>query len=224
MNLGATSGDWQRGVPVNDPGWQYDPISDSDGSGQCYLTQNQMGNTDVDDGAVRLTSPTLDVSAPGAVISYDYYLYLTNTNGADRMLVEINENNGVGAWVEVARHTTGGGLAWRSHEISESDLLAAGVTPTATMRLRFTTNDANPQSINESGLDAFAISVLLCCPFPADGDMDGNGLTDGIDIQGFTEAMLAGGSEAEVCHGDFNGDGLLDTADIPGMVDALLAG
>jgi len=30
-NLGALSGDWQRGVPVNDPGWQYDPESDGDG-------------------------------------------------------------------------------------------------------------------------------------------------------------------------------------------------
>ncbi|MFH1419294.1 MAG: reprolysin-like metallopeptidase, partial [Planctomycetota bacterium] len=34
-NLGASSGDWQRGVPVNDPDWDYDPASDSDGSGQC---------------------------------------------------------------------------------------------------------------------------------------------------------------------------------------------
>ncbi|MCH7960817.1 MAG: carboxypeptidase regulatory-like domain-containing protein [Planctomycetes bacterium] len=57
VNLGATTGDWERGVPVNDPNWAYDPISDSDGSGSCLLTQNQLGNTDVDDGAVRITSP-----------------------------------------------------------------------------------------------------------------------------------------------------------------------
>ncbi|MCP4581857.1 MAG: hypothetical protein GY839_09565, partial [candidate division Zixibacteria bacterium] len=31
-NLGATSGDWQRGIPVNDSGWDYDPYSDGDGS------------------------------------------------------------------------------------------------------------------------------------------------------------------------------------------------
>ncbi|MHC4091004.1 MAG: M28 family metallopeptidase, partial [Planctomycetota bacterium] len=85
-NLGATSGDWQRGVPVDDPGWAYDPTSDSDGSGQCYLTQNQIGNTDVDDGAVRLNSPVLDLSQ-GGIIGYDYYLYLSNTDGGvDRQL------------------------------------------------------------------------------------------------------------------------------------------
>ena len=39
--LGASSGFWQRGVPVNDGGWAYDPAGDGDGSGQAYLTQNQ---------------------------------------------------------------------------------------------------------------------------------------------------------------------------------------
>ena len=42
---------------MNDGGWSYDPASDGDGSGSAYLTQNQSGNTDVDGGAVRLTSP-----------------------------------------------------------------------------------------------------------------------------------------------------------------------
>ncbi|MCH8151005.1 MAG: hypothetical protein IH830_01365, partial [Planctomycetes bacterium] len=86
-----SSGFWQRGVPVNDPGWDYDPASDSDGSGQCYLTQNQAGNTDVDAGNVLLTSPSMDMSGGNITISYDYYLRLTNTDGGvDRMLVEIN--------------------------------------------------------------------------------------------------------------------------------------
>src|SRR5262249_22774483 len=64
-NLGATSGNWERGVPVNDPSWDYDPVSDYDGSGRCYLTQNAPGNTDVDGGATQLTSPLLDLSAGG---------------------------------------------------------------------------------------------------------------------------------------------------------------
>jgi hypothetical protein len=163
--LGATSGDWQRGVPVNDPDWDYDPASDSDGSGQCWLTQNEMGNTDVDDGAVRLTSATIDMSIGGITISYDYFLRLTSTaGGVDLLLVEIDGNNGAGPWIEIARHDTDGGLSWRSHEITQEDLDTAGVTLTSTMRIRFTTNDADPQSINESGLDAFSVFRIECVP------------------------------------------------------------
>jgi hypothetical protein len=161
-NLGASSGDWQRGVPVNDPGWDYDPASDSDGSGQCYLTQNETGNTDVDNGAVRLTSPTMNMSGGDITVSYDYYLYLTNSDGTDRLLVEINSNGGAGAWTEIARHDTDGGLNWRSHTIDQDDLDAAGVTLTANMKMRFTANDGDAQSIVEAGLDAFQVTGFSC--------------------------------------------------------------
>ncbi len=171
--LGASSGYWQRGVPVDDPGWDYDPAADADGSGQCFLTLNQIGNTDVDDGAVRLTSPKFDMSLGGGVVSYYYYLYLTNTSGAvDMLLVEMNNNDGTGAWVEVARHDSDGGLDWRYHQIHEADMIAAGVTPTSRMRLRFTANDADPQSIVEAGIDGFTVSVLDCEDV-ADTDTDG---------------------------------------------------
>ena len=41
--------------------------------------------------------------------------------------------------------------------ISQADLDAAGVTLSSTMRIRFTANDDNPQSIVEAGIDAFRI-------------------------------------------------------------------
>ena len=66
-------------MPVNDPNWAHDPIADSDGSGQCLLTENALGNTDVDNGATRVTSPVIDMSAGGLVLTYDYYLNLTGT-------------------------------------------------------------------------------------------------------------------------------------------------
>ncbi|UCG33905.1 MAG: M6 family metalloprotease domain-containing protein, partial [Phycisphaerales bacterium] len=178
-NLGATSGDWQRGVPVNDPSWAYDPASDSDGSGQCYLTQNEIGNTDVDGGAVRLTSPTIDMSGTGVLISYDYFNRLTDTSGGvDRLLTEINNNDGVGTWTTIAVHDTDGGLSWRNHRITESELLAAGVTLTTTMKLRFTANDADPQSIVESGLDAFVVAM------ESGGCQDNSDCDDGLWCNG----------------------------------------
>ncbi len=161
-NLGATSGDWQRGVPVNDAGWAYDPASDADGSGQCWLTQNQAGNTDVDGGAVELLSPAYDLTSPTATIEYDYYLRLTNSNGADRLLVEISANGTGGPWFELARHDQDRGSVWTHVTLSAADIAASGVTPSANMRLRFTANDADPQSIVEAGLDGLRLSQRSC--------------------------------------------------------------
>jgi len=225
VNLGATTGDWQRGVPVNDPGWANDPASDSDGSGQCYLTQNVVGNTDVDNGQVQLTSPAIDMSAGNITISYDYFLKLTNTDGIDRLLVQISSNGDAGPWTEIARHDTDGGLSWRSHTITQTDLDAAGVTLTANMKLRFNTNDEGTQSINESGLDAFQVSSFACdaAPCPgADGDLNLDGLTDGGDLQRFVSGIISGATPDEVCHGDFDGLNGLDIGDIAGMVTAVL--
>jgi hypothetical protein len=151
-----------RGVPVDDDSWDYDPASDADGSGQCFLTQNAYGNTDVDDGAVRLISPVFDMSLPGT-ISYDYYLFLTNTEGGvDRLLVEANSEGGAGIWKTIAVHDEHGGLQWHHNQISDVDLAAAGVNPSANMRIRFTANDADPQSIVEAGIDAFKVTQIQC--------------------------------------------------------------
>jgi choice-of-anchor B domain-containing protein len=220
-NLGASGGGWQRGVPVNDPNWAYDPISDSDGSGRCYLTENQLGNTDVDNGTVDLISPFFDLSG-GETIAYDYYLFLSDaTGGVDRILVDITGGTGESARTEIARHDTSGGLSWRHHEITEADLVAAGVVPNSGMKLRFSVNDADPQSIVEAGLDAFLISKLVCCA-GADGDMNGDSVTDGRDIRLFVDALVGTPSQLSICHGDFNDDGDLHTDDIPGLVTALL--
>jgi len=160
--VGATSGYWERGVPVDDDGWEYDPASDADGSGMCYLTQNQYGNTDVDNGAVRLISPIFDMSLPGT-ISYNYYLFLTNTEGGvDKLLVEINNSGGAGLWTTIAVHDEHNGLDWNHNEITELDLAAAGVALSDNMQIRFTANDADPQSIVEAGVDAFKVTQIQC--------------------------------------------------------------
>ncbi len=221
VNL-ANAGEWQRGVPVNDPGGQYDPASDSDGSGSCYLTQNVIGNSDVDNGSVILYSPVLDLSSGGAKIAYDYYLYLTNSDGADRLLVEIDGNGGAGPWVEIARHDTNGGTAWRHHEIATAYLAAEGVALTATMQLRFTANDSGQQSIVEAGLDAVAIVRLGCSAAPcghALGDMNGDGTIDGSDVAGFVEGVIGGG---DPCADLAAPAGVLDEADTAAFVAALL--
>jgi hypothetical protein len=224
---GVSSGFWQRGVPVNDPGWDYDPASDSDGSGSCYLTQNQNGNTDVDGGTVFLESPTIDMSAAGDyTISYDYFLNLTN-DSTDLMRVEIRDNIGGGGYVTIATHTSNQGLSWTSTSVGQAALDSAGVTLSSSMQLRYSTNDADPQSINESGLDAFAVTALIC--EPGCTDTDGDGVCDPNDIcPGFDDTVDTDGDGVpdgcDACPvdnpDDSDGDGVCDSADIcPGFDD-----
>ncbi|MCB9906504.1 MAG: hypothetical protein H6830_02210 [Planctomycetes bacterium] len=160
-NLGATSGAWQRGIPVNDPSWAYDPVSDADGSGQCYLTENALGNTDVDGGTVRLTSPAFALGA-GSSVAFDYYLYLSVPSSTDHLLVEMSHNGLAGPWVLVADVNTSGGNNWRSLEIPPSVWAPLGIVPSTDARVRFTVNDADTQSIVEAGIDGFQVGEVSC--------------------------------------------------------------
>jgi hypothetical protein len=226
QNLGASNGLWERGIPVNDPGWDWDPESDADGSGQCYLTQNQMGNTDVDGGAVRLISPIIDMSQ-GGIISYYYYLFLTNAaGGVDMLLVEINSDGGLGTWTEIARHDTDGGLYWRHHEITETDLAAAGVSLTSTMVVRFTANDADPQSIVEAGIDGFHLTLFECNfePFLC-GDADDSGGVDIDDVVYLINYIFGGGPPPEPLEvGDVDCSGEVDIDDIVYLIQYIFGG
>jgi choice-of-anchor B domain-containing protein len=217
VNLGASSGDWQRGVPVNDPGWEYDPESDSDGSGQCFVTQNQSGNTDVDDGAVELTSPAFDLSDPNATLSYDYFLNMTNQGGTDFLTVEGSDNGG-SSWRPLVAHDTSGGLSWRTQTFTAGQIQSAGLSLTANFKLRFTANDANPQSIVEAGVDAFLVESLACeagC-YP---DCDGNTTLDVFDFLCFQDAFVAMDPYA-----DCDGSTTLDVFDFLCFQDAFVTG
>ncbi|MCH8805338.1 MAG: hypothetical protein IH986_04550 [Planctomycetes bacterium] len=170
---------------------------------------------------MRLTSSLFDLSAGNVLISYDYFLRLTNTTGGvDRLLVEISSNDLAGPWIEIARHTTNGGLNWRNHQIDQPALNAAGVTMTTAMRLRFTANDTNPQSINEAGLDALSITQISCEPRFGPGDMNCDGAFNGGDIDPFFLALgdpaayTAQFPKCDILLGDMNGDGSVNGGDI----------
>ncbi len=223
--VGATSGGWQRGVPVNDPSWAYDPETDGDGSGACYLTQNVVGNTDVDGGTVRLTSPEFEM-AEGGYLEYDYFLVLTNTSGGvDALLVEISDNGGT-SWHEIARHTSDGGMAWSHSRVEASAMLAAGASLTTNMKVRFSANDGDPQSIVEAGVDGFEASYYFCQPPWVCGDANNSG--DGPDIEDLVylvDFMFAGGPpppNIEAMDMDGSGEGP-DVSDLVWLVEFMFA-
>ena len=218
----ASTGQWQRGVPVIDPTWTYSPLSDADGSGSCYLTQNTAGNTDVDGGSVALVSPqfALDVNEATYAIAYSYYLYLTVEDGVDRLLVE-GSTDGV-AWSQLAVHDTNGGRSWRSATIDDSTLRSAGLIPSATVRLRFTANDTGSASIVEAGVDAVRITAELPCPptpaCPGDIADGGDGVVDGSDLDvvlfAWGQTGAPGFSPADVSGPGGDPDGVVDGSDL----------
>lgn len=161
VNLGATGGQWQRGVPVNDPNWTFAPQADGDGSGSCWLTGNVLGNSDVDVGSVLLLSPPLDLRGNDVALEYLYFLRLSVANGVDMLKVEVSPAGGVGPWTEIARHTTSG-TTWRTHSIDVAAIAALGVPISANMRVRFTANDSGAPSTVEAGLDGFRIGGIAC--------------------------------------------------------------
>jgi hypothetical protein len=130
--------------------------------------------------------------------------------------------------VQIALHATGGGLSWRTHEISAADLANAGVPLTANMRLRYTANDGNPQSIVEAGLDAFKIFVLDCEPPFAVGDLNCDGTIDAFDIEPFITALVDPNAypgmypNCDIDLADINGDGAIDGFDIEPFINLLL--
>ncbi|MEZ6242736.1 MAG: S8 family serine peptidase [Phycisphaerales bacterium] len=158
----ASTGQWERGVPVGG-GDRGDPASDYDGSGQCWLTGNTDGDSDIDGGSTVLTSPAYDVSAsPEAVISYARWY--NNVAGAapneDTFVVEISNNNGA-SWSNLETvGPAGPGTAGGWFDVSFR--IADYVAPTSQVRLRFTASDLGSGSVVEAGVDAIHIEEQTC--------------------------------------------------------------
>src|SRR5690606_24147771 len=149
-----------------------DPASDFDGSGRCYVTGNggPGSNTDVDGGATVLTSPAFDVAGmPEALVRYARWYDNTGSGtganaGQETMEVHISNNNGSSWTLLETVGPTGGGSSggWVQAEFRVADF----VTPTATVRLRFTVSD-DIGAVIEAGVDAVEIAEFECTPPPA---------------------------------------------------------
>ncbi|MBN2226673.1 MAG: M4 family metallopeptidase [candidate division Zixibacteria bacterium] len=214
LNLGWTvsgsvlDGAWNRGIPAGG-GERGDPPTDYDGSGQCYLTDNVYGNSDVDDGTTYLTSPTFDATNGTCRISYARWY--SNDFGAapntDSMLVHISNNNGT-SWtvLEVVGPIDQASGGWYEPSFWVADY----VTPTSQMKVRFAAADLGDGSVVEAGVDAFTVTVYRCSEFiPQILTSDIPDWTAGIPISQQLEAT--GGTGALTWSdkfGDLSGTGL----------------
>ena len=193
----ASTGAWQRGVPAGG-GDRGDPPTDADGSGKCYVTGIADGDNDIDDGSVTLTSPNMDASADGAVISY--WRWYSNTFGnapfLDIFVVEVSDDGGA-SWVNLetvgpAGPEVDGG--WFQKQFLVSDF----VDLTDEFRIRFTASDLGDGSVVEAGVDGVRLSSIICddtATTPPDGFEAFRGFHDSGDL-----GDLLDSDDNDLCH------------------------
>ena len=219
-NVAVTGGAWDRGVPVGG-GDRLDPPTDFDGSGQCFLTQNMDGNSDVDGGPTRLISPVFDLT--GTVNpSLSYARWFANDDlDIDRLDVEISDDDG-GTWasIESVPHTEG----WVQQTVRILDF----VSLTDQVKVRFSAADNPNNSLTESAVDAFSIIDIACGAVVActKGDVNDDTFINGGDIELFTSTMIGGGTPGTVvyCSVDMDDDGTLEIGDDLSLFVACLLG
>jgi hypothetical protein len=180
INLpGLTDGAWERGVPTDSD--RGDPPADADGSGQCFLTDNGPGNSDVEGESTILISPVLDASEGTPFIAYSRWF--SNSHGPrpfeDSLVVEVSDDAGQ-SWVVLETVGPDGAEVngqWFRVQFAVEDYVAL----TDQFQIRFTASDIPLQSIVESGIDAVRLTNLGCTSaVPA--DLDGDGFVNVTDF------------------------------------------
>jgi len=211
-DIDVETGSWERGIPAGD-GTRGDPLTDFDGSGQCYLTGNAPGNSDVDGGPTRLISPILDLSgASDTVLRYARWFTCDDDlpPAQDYLDVEVSNDDGA-SWtlIESVAHTEG----WVERTIQIADY----VSLTSQVRVRFSVADNPNNSKTEVGIDALEVLHLACAP-GVTGDFDEDGDVDLDDFARFVDCLAGPGAtpdppdpfSAEDCLTAFDFDGDLD--------------
>ncbi len=206
----ATTGQWERGIPVACS--RGDPPTDGDGSSRCYLTENNAVdcNSDVDDGSVTLTSPSMDASAEGSVISY--WRWYSNTFGnapnQDIFVVEVSDDGGA-SWVELETVGPGGpeaGGGWFQKQFLVEDF----VDLTDEFMIRFTASDLGDGSVVEAGVDGVRLASVDCGVL---GDLDGDGVVGVPDLL-ILLAEWGECADCDDCRADLDDDCTVGVSDL----------
>jgi serine protease AprX len=182
-NISLADGAWERDVPIGG-GVRGDPPTDYDGSGQCYLTANREGNSDVDGGPTRLISPLLDLyDTTDPMLGYARW-WTNDDHDADVLEVEISNDDG-STWVliESVPDTVG----WVERTIRISDFLA----PTSQVKVRFSARDFPNNSIDEGGVDFFRVTSF---DLGSTGDFD---FDEDVDLEDFAAFARCYGNPAD---------------------------
>lgn len=208
----VSDGAWERGIPAGF-GDRGDPTTDYDGSGQCYLTGNRPGNSDVDNGTTILTSPAFDFSA-GGILEYAYWLDdgPGSVGAGDGLFVEYATNTAGTNWTRIRTYTQPQPF-WRTDNFE----VGSEISASPTFRIRFLAADVGGGHLIEAAIDAVrAYTPLACPPSGCEGDADGSGA---VDLDDLTFVVLRLGTSAPNDDGaDVDGSGSVDLDDLTFVV------
>ncbi len=159
INIDLLDGQWERGIPAGD-GTRGDPTEDYDGSGQCYLTANRAGNSDVDGGPTLLISPTLDMSGMiDPVMRYARWWSNDDQDG-DPFDIDISLDDG-DTWTRIERVANiGHPTNWIYREVRLADYVTEAFTDR--VKVRFSCMDNPNNSVDEGAVDAVVIFDVAC--------------------------------------------------------------
>jgi hypothetical protein len=217
------TGAWERGIPVG-AGQPGAPGGDFDGSGKCFVTDNRVGNYDVDGGPTVLTSPVIDLSGwPEPYVCYAAWMQCDDVLPPDQDFIAVQFSSDDGAtWVTAQQ--VGGQGGWLVHEARVRDY----VLPNAQFRLRFSVADNPNNSLTEAAIDAVTIQDRTCDGGSQAGDLNCDGAVNAFDIDPFVLALTdpaAYATQFAACDymlADINGDGAVNAFDIDPFVQLLV--
>jgi len=158
----ASTGYWDRVIPVGTTYGSAVFNPDVDASGDCeeyaFVTGNNGANAgadDVDDGYVTLESPVFDLSGYGDA-RMSFYTWFANDGGSgnpdDSLIVYLS--NGLTEVPLVTKTAQSTVSQWELHEF----IVANEIAPTANMKLRVKASDLPPNGhLVEGGFDVFSV-------------------------------------------------------------------
>jgi len=159
----SSSGDWTRGEPLGTTyqGEASNPDNDvtTDGGDQCYVTGNgggAAGADDVDNGAVTLESPVMQLAAYNdAVLSFYYWFFNSGGQGTPNDNLEVILSNGTQETTLLLENNSESAWRW-SGELSLKSFLPL----TNQMTVRFTATDNNAGHLVEAAIDQFSVTPI----------------------------------------------------------------
>jgi len=217
----TTEGLWAFGPPLGQGSHNHDPTSGY--TGDNVYGYNLAGDYENDLPPTYLTTTSIECSQLGAVeLRFRRWLGI-ETTWFDHASIEASNDGEDWTLVWDLASSNLSETSWSYHAYDISSI--ADGEPT--VYIRWVMGPTNFQNTypgwNIDDVEIWALAPICLGVLP--GDVNGDGLTDGADIQPFVAVLLDSPltpSDPQTCAANVDGNGTVDTDDIPAFVQKLL--